>query len=92
MNTRPPAEFAALIDNLRDFIDTEVILREDLRHAHDSEAVERTAAELYAIARSRGLGAPRAACFNSLYNCSLENRLVSRENDVPEDGGSTLIS
>ncbi len=60
MNTRPPAEFAALIDNLRDFIDTEVIPREDLRHAHDSEAVERTAAELYAIARSRGLGAPRA--------------------------------
>jgi len=60
VNTRPPAEFAALIDNLRDFIDTEVIPREDLRHAHDSEAVERTAAELYAIARSRGLGAPRA--------------------------------
>ena len=37
MNTRPPAEFAALIDNLRDFIDTEVMPREDLRHAHDSD-------------------------------------------------------
>ena len=60
MNTRPEAEYTALIDTLRDFIDTEVIPREDLKAAHDSEVVGRVAAELNAIARARGLGAPRA--------------------------------
>ena len=59
MSTRPAADHAALIENLRDFIDTEVIPREDLKAAHDGQAVDRVAAELYAIARSRGLGAPR---------------------------------
>ena len=60
MNTRPEAEYTALIDTLRDFIDTEVIPRENLKAAHDSEVVGRVAAELNAIARARGLGAPRA--------------------------------
>jgi acyl-CoA dehydrogenase len=59
--TRPAAEFDALIDRLRDFIDTEVIPREDLKHAKDDEAVTRITTELNALARARGLGAPRAA-------------------------------
>ena len=33
--TRPANEFAALIVKLRDFIDSEVIPREDLKNAHD---------------------------------------------------------
>lgn len=60
MNTPAAENFDALIENLRDFIDTEVIPREDLVRAHDSEAVERVAAELYALAGARGLGSPRA--------------------------------
>ena len=60
MKTRPEAEYTALIDTLRDFIDTEVIPREDLKTAHDSKTVERVATELNALARARGLGAPRA--------------------------------
>ena len=60
MIARPDAEFTELIDTLRDFIDSEVIPREDLKTAHDSEAVERVAMELHALARARGLGAPRA--------------------------------
>ena len=60
MRTRPETQYTALIDTLRDFIDTEVIPREDLKTAHDSEANERVAAELHALARARGLGEPRA--------------------------------
>lgn len=60
MRTRPPAEFAAIIENLRDFIDVEVIPREDLRTAHDGEVVQALAAELRVKAAARGLGAPRA--------------------------------
>ena len=59
--TRPAGEFAALMDNLRDFIDTEVIPSEDLASAHDGEATQHIATALRASARARGLGAPRMA-------------------------------
>ena len=59
--TRPAGEFAALLDNLRDFIDNEVIPREDLANAHDGEATQRIAAALQVSAKARGLGAPRMA-------------------------------
>jgi acyl-CoA dehydrogenase len=58
--TREPEAFAELVANLRDFIANEAIPREDLRHAGDGEAMRRTAQQLRAIARERGLGAPRA--------------------------------
>lgn len=57
--TRPASEFAALIANLRDFIDHDVIPREDLKTAGDGDAVLRIAAELRTRAAERGLGAPR---------------------------------
>lgn len=60
MKTLPPAGFTQLVENLRDFIDTEVIPREDLRTLHDGEATQRTVAELRGRAVARGLGAPRA--------------------------------
>ena len=60
MNTRSPQAFAQLIEELRRFIDEEVIPREDLQTAHDSAVVGRLADELYTMARARGLGAPRA--------------------------------
>lgn len=60
MNTLGPQAYTELIERLRQFIDEEVIPREDLRTAHDSQRVDRLADELYALARSRGLGAPRA--------------------------------
>lgn len=59
--TRPPHEFAELIATLRTFIDEEVIPKEDLRAAHDGEAVLRLTAELRQSALKRGLGAPRLA-------------------------------
>ncbi|MBC7437053.1 MAG: acyl-CoA dehydrogenase family protein [Bdellovibrionales bacterium] len=59
--TRPAGEFAALLDNLRDFIDNEVIPCEDLANAHDGEATQRIAAALQVSAKARGLGAPRMA-------------------------------
>ena len=37
--TRDPTAFAALIENLRDFISNEAIPREDLRHAGDGDAI-----------------------------------------------------
>lgn len=58
--TRDPAEFATLIESLRAFIDTEVIPREDLRQARDSDAIRKVALQLGGIARERGLGAPRS--------------------------------
>ena len=57
--TRPASEFAALIANLRDFIDHDVIPREDLKTAGDGDAVLRIASELRTRAAERGLGAPR---------------------------------
>lgn len=57
--TRPAPEFAALIAGLRDFIDHEVIPREDLRSAHDGAAVQRVSAELGQRAQALGFGAPR---------------------------------
>lgn len=58
--TRPAGEFASLIATLRDFIDTEVIPREDLQRAGDGEAVQQVAGELRPLAAQRGLGAPRS--------------------------------
>ena len=57
--TRPASEFAALIANLRDFIDHDVIPREDLKTSGDGDAVLRIATELRTRAAERGLGAPR---------------------------------
>ncbi|MBC7704773.1 MAG: acyl-CoA dehydrogenase family protein [Rhodoferax sp.] len=57
--TRPAEEFAALIAELRDFVDTEVIPREDLGSAGDGEAVLKIAGELRVQALRRGLLAPR---------------------------------
>ncbi len=57
--TRSASEFAALIANLRDFIDHDVIPREDLKTAGDGDAVLRIATELRTRAAERGLGAPR---------------------------------
>ncbi len=57
--TRPANEFAALIANLRDFIDHDVIPREDLKTSGDGDAVLRIATELRTRAAERGLGAPR---------------------------------
>lgn len=61
MSTRSPTEFTALLRNLREFIDTEVIPREDLRSALDSEAIDTIVAPLQELARARGLGNPRAS-------------------------------
>ena len=61
MNARAPEGFAALIAQLRDFMDSEVIPREDLQAALDSEAVDRIVAPLQALAAARGLGSPRTA-------------------------------
>ena len=60
MNARAPEGFAALIAQLRDFMDSEVIPREDLQAALDSEAVDRIVAPLQALAAARGRGSPRA--------------------------------
>ena len=57
--TRPAGEFAALMENLRDFIEDEVIPAEVLAQAHDGEATQRSAAALRKSAHARGLGAPR---------------------------------
>lgn len=58
-STRSPEAYASLIENLRDFIDTEVIPSEDLSKIHDSEHVRQTALQLRTKALARGLGAPR---------------------------------
>lgn len=57
--TRNTTEFDALIKNLRDFIDTEVIPCEDLRLAGDREAMRELTSRLRDRAIARGLGAPR---------------------------------
>ena len=58
-STRTPGEYDALIDKLRDFVDQEVIPREDLRVVHDRVAIARVTDELHGLALARGLGAPR---------------------------------
>ena len=58
-STRSGDAYAALIDNLRDFIDTEVIPRENLETAQDGDETRRIARDLQALAQARGLGAPR---------------------------------
>ena len=57
--TRDAHDFAALLRKARDFIDSEVIPREDLRQAHDGDAITRIGAELRAQAMQTGLSAPR---------------------------------
>lgn len=59
--TRPPAEFSALIAELRNFMDTVVIPNEDLKTAHDGDAISKQASELRVEALKRGLRAPRRA-------------------------------
>lgn len=59
--TRTPEEFAALLERLRRFVDEEVVPREDLRSAHDGEAVGRITGALRERAMALGLGAPRGA-------------------------------
>lgn len=59
--TRPPAEFSALIAELRNFMDTVVIPSEDLKTAHDGDAINKQASELRVEALKRGLRAPRRA-------------------------------
>lgn len=56
---RTTEEYDALIDTLRDFINEEVIPREDLRAVHDRVAIARVTDELQSLALARGLGAPR---------------------------------
>ena len=56
---RMTEEYDALIDTLRDFINEEVIPREDLRAVHDRVAIARVTEELQSLALARGLGAPR---------------------------------
>lgn len=58
-STRTSENYGALINNLRDFIDQEVIPREDLKAVHDGDALRRVANELHELALTRGLGAPR---------------------------------
>lgn len=60
MRTRSPEEFAALIENLRDFIQTEVMPREDWGRM-DDDTNDQAVAELRVRAVERGLGSPRAA-------------------------------
>ena len=57
--TRSTAEFAGIIENLRDFVKTEIIPREDLRNARDGDAINITTTQLRQRAKDRGLGAPR---------------------------------
>ncbi len=59
--TRSAADFAALISRARDFITHEVIPREDLRMAHDVDAVDQLTTGLRARAVALGLGSPRLA-------------------------------
>ena len=57
--TRGANEFAELINRVRAFVDDEVIPAEDLRSAHDAEAVAQKINGLRRRAESLGLGNPR---------------------------------
>ena len=57
--TRAANEFAELINRVRAFVDDEVIPAEDLRSAHDAEAVAQKINGLRRRAESLGLGNPR---------------------------------
>ncbi|MCZ4315335.1 acyl-CoA dehydrogenase family protein [Comamonadaceae bacterium G21597-S1] len=59
--TRSHEDFAALIQNAREFIDNEAIPREDLRAAHDGAAMEQVTRLLRDMAVERGLTSPRRA-------------------------------
>ena len=59
--TRPPGEFADLVARAREFISSHVIPREDLRMAHDVQAVDQVCTELRTQAESLGLGLGKVA-------------------------------
>ncbi len=58
---RSQEEFSTLIARLRDFIENEVIPREDLKKAHDAEHHAAVVTELRKRAESLGFGPPRMA-------------------------------
>jgi acyl-CoA dehydrogenase len=55
----PAAELDALCERVREFIDEQVIPREDLSRGHDVDWLDATTRELRAQARARGLIAPQ---------------------------------
>ena len=55
----PSARMAALREQVRHFVETEAMPREDLAHIHDPVALDRTLAELRPIARAAGLYLPQ---------------------------------
>jgi acyl-CoA dehydrogenase len=57
--TRSPDELAVLIGKLSAFVNNEVIPAEDLRNAHDAQAVEQSIQTLRQRAMAQGLGNPR---------------------------------
>jgi acyl-CoA dehydrogenase len=59
--TRSAQEFAALIGRLTDFIENEVIPREDLKRAHDADHIAAAVAQLRQRAEALGFGPPRLA-------------------------------
>lgn len=77
--TRPPAEFLALIAELRNFMDTVVIPSEDLKTAHDGDAINKQASELRVEALKRGLRAPRRAVSDGGLGLSWEECCVFLE-------------
>lgn len=77
--TRPPAEFSALIAELRNFIDTVVIPAEDLKTAHDGDVVNKLADDLRVEAIKRGLLAPRRAVSDGGLGLSWEECCVFLE-------------
>ena len=54
-----PGSIAALCQRVRDFIETEVLPREDVAHVHDSVALDRVLAGLRPIAIAHGLYLPQ---------------------------------
>ena len=59
--SRSSIDFAALMANLREFVDDEIIPSEDLASAHDANAVQRITDSLRQRAVARGLTHPRMA-------------------------------
>lgn len=55
----PSVRLTALREQVRHFIDTEAMPREDVAHIHDPVALDRTLAELRPIARAAGLYLPQ---------------------------------
>ncbi|CAN5633509.1 acyl-CoA dehydrogenase family protein [soil metagenome] len=55
----PSQRVAALCEQVRHFVETEAIPREDLAHVHDPAALDRTLAELRPLAKAAGLYLPQ---------------------------------